>query len=278
MAVPSAEEQTEAASALKQKLSFDYSAAMDEEGKARLADKLLDIGNQMLAEAGRGKPQEGMAYLAFTQGRDIALELGYPILFVTAVQRLSTQFVVDPLEELPFGFEHMLEENRSSSIYRDIAREALVQASRLAGDEHFATAKRLTELAVKAADKSKRQPFKKEVAAEDSSMGVSVKLFDDYEKAQKTLADQADDEAANLAAGKYLCFVKQDWPAGMAHLAKASDPALADLARKSLTVARPPRERLAAGRRLVEPGGRLRDAATRAYRVVRHRPLHGLDR
>ena len=40
----------------------------------------------------------------------------------------------------------------------------------------------------------------------------------------------ADDPAANLSLGKYLCFAKGDWQRGLAHLAKSGDARFAALA------------------------------------------------
>lgn len=48
----------------------------------------------------------------------------------------------------------------------------------------------------------------------------------------KVLEEKPDDPAANLAVGKYLCFVKGDWQRGLPCLAKGSDDALKKLASK----------------------------------------------
>lgn len=50
----------------------------------------------------------------------------------------------------------------------------------------------------------------------------------------ETLESNPDDPQANLAAGRYLCFVKGDWDAGLPHLAKAADKDTAALAQTDL--------------------------------------------
>ncbi|HEV7223627.1 MAG TPA: NPCBM/NEW2 domain-containing protein, partial [Pirellulales bacterium] len=48
------------------------------------------------------------------------------------------------------------------------------------------------------------------------------------------LAADENDPEANLAAGKFYCFVKQQWDQGLAYLARGSDPALKALAERDL--------------------------------------------
>ncbi len=46
---------------------------------------------------------------------------------------------------------------------------------------------------------------------------------DDAAKASQTLAENPDDPKANLLWGSYLCFIKQDWTAGLPFLAKSDN-------------------------------------------------------
>jgi hypothetical protein len=66
-------------------------------------------------------------------------------------------------------------------------------------------------------------------------------------EAELLLAVKQDDPAANLALGRYLCFVKDDWKRGAEFLRKAADPALRDLAAKELAGAKEPEAQAALG-------------------------------
>ncbi len=60
---------------------------------------------------------------------------------------------------------------------------------------------------------------------------------DDYraaKAAQATLRARPSDPAANLAFGRFLCFVKDDWGQGLQKLALGNDPALKQLAEREL--------------------------------------------
>ena len=53
-------------------------------------------------------------------------------------------------------------------------------------------------------------------------------------RADEKLKTNPDDPQANLALGRYRCFAKGDWEAGLPLLAKSGDAALASLAKKAL--------------------------------------------
>lgn len=53
--------------------------------------------------------------------------------------------------------------------------------------------------------------------------------------ARKRLESDPDDSASHLVLGRYLCFSRGEWPAGLRHLARSADPALKGLARRELS-------------------------------------------
>ena len=63
----------------------------------------------------------------------------------------------------------------------------------------------------------------------------------EYATARDTLAAYPNDAEAAETVGRYLCFVKRDWPAGLAALARGRDPGLRDTAARELALAKDPR-------------------------------------
>jgi hypothetical protein len=57
-------------------------------------------------------------------------------------------------------------------------------------------------------------------------LGAARDAADRFQRDRARLAAHPDDPAANLAVGRYLCFVKNDWHAGLPMLAKSSDALL----------------------------------------------------
>jgi pSer/pThr/pTyr-binding forkhead associated (FHA) protein len=60
-----------------------------------------------------------------------------------------------------------------------------------------------------------------------------------YAAAAEALVERPDDPRACDVAGKYLCFVKEDWPAGVAILARGRDDSLRTLAVQELNAREP---------------------------------------
>ncbi len=61
-----------------------------------------------------------------------------------------------------------------------------------------------------------------------------AKSFEALKPALEALKKNPDDPLANLAVGRYRCFIKGDWRVGLPLLAKGSDPDLKDAAAKEI--------------------------------------------
>jgi hypothetical protein len=104
--------------------------------------------------------------------------------------------------------------------------------------EKFDAAKQLGTTATDVARKSKDSAFIKETVARQ---GTIIKLIAEVQKAQAKVEEAVDfldknptDPTANLAVGKYTCFMKNQWNKGIPMLALGDDPASKDLAVREL--------------------------------------------
>lgn len=134
----------------------------------------------------------------------------------------------------------------------------------------------LYDAAAKAADQAARIAAgtkNGDVADRAKQKGAEIKTRTaEFGKARsflKVLEEKPDDAAANLAVGKYLCFVKGDWTKGLPLLGKGSDDALKKLASKE--------ELAAAGGTEIAPEVRL-ELADEWWPRSRDRALHWYKR
>ena len=74
----------------------------------------------------------------------------------------------------------------------------------------------------------------REPQAQAREIAARQAAFEKHEEARQRLAGQPDDAAAHLAIGAYRCFHKQDWKAGLPHLARGADPLLKEAAQREL--------------------------------------------
>ena len=121
---------------------------------------------------------------------------------------------------------------KTAGEHGEVARNYVKLVFQAIKADDYATAKEAAKLAGYASRKAKD----KEVYDQTKDLGKIVRdaetLFFAARTAFKTLRDNPDDPNANLAFGRYMCFVKGDWDTGLTHLEKGSDKTLAALAAK----------------------------------------------
>lgn len=98
-----------------------------------------------------------------------------------------------------------------------------------ARDEYEVAIKALQE-AVKLVSRTKNAELAERAQARLPELKSRSQEYARVKSALKTLDQEPDNPAANLVVGKYLCFTKGDWAAGLARLSKGSDADLRSLA------------------------------------------------
>jgi len=117
-------------------------------------------------------------------------------------------------------------------------RAALELATELTAAEDYNAATKICQSILPAANadadlRTQVQTQLREITALRDAAG---KIAKDMEK----LKAAPDDPAANLAVGRYQCFLKNDWPAGLRLLAKGSDVELKTIAAQELAATTEP--------------------------------------
>jgi hypothetical protein len=113
--------------------------------------------------------------------------------------------------------------------------------------DEYELALSLCELARSSAQKTRQYALTKELAAKMDDLKKRQTAFQEYRAAWVVLDKNPTEPAANLAAGRYLCFVKGDWDRGVPMLALGSDAKLKDVAVKDLRGANSAEEQASIG-------------------------------
>ena len=101
--------------------------------------------------------------------------------------------------------------------------------------EHYDVASLLLDATLAMVTKMREPAMLKELKNRETEMKTWLKLWAEAREAKATLAGMPDDAAAHLTLGRYLCLVRNDWPAGSQHLIHGSDTLLQAAAKKELT-------------------------------------------
>ncbi len=225
--VPDEAERQRAHAALKDLFREDYAKAARPDEKLALAKKLIE-------RTATVDDDPASLYALLAEARNIAVELlDFELLEQTA-GLLTSQFTLDRHDLAADGWEQAILRPQPPAKQKQLAEAALGQIDDAVGDENFAAAKRLSAVALAAARKALDGGLVKRSQERGKILAEQAQQWDEVEAARATLAVDADDPAANLALGRYLCFVRGDWLQGFALLAKGSDPVFKTLAEQSL--------------------------------------------
>jgi len=234
LAVPSPQERNQAETKMVQKYGSDLAAARtDADAKRKLAGSLY---RDFLEEAG----DPAMRYVSLEKARDLAIELGeLEKLVLPFLDEFADTFEIDELLAKATALDRFLMQpagrGEQAAIVQKIAVEDMPKALR---EHHFAAALKLSEVSVRAA----RLAMSKEAGALDRRAKEASQFIGNLdsweqaaEKGAKKLTLVADDPTASYQVGLFECAGKENWIAGLPHLAKGSDAELKIPAQKELS-------------------------------------------
>jgi hypothetical protein len=223
--VPAADEQAEARAEVRRRFQVGAGDAQT------LVRKLLDA-----AEQNRGKA--ALRHALLSDAKDVAARAGAPGLAMDAAQRLADGFAVpDPLGLKADALLACAKGLLRPAAHEEATRLAMPLAWAAIRAERHEIADRLLQLAEKSAKMGVSLGLPRRVARDREVLAAAKREAPTYQLALRTLKASPNDPTANLIVGRYLCFAKSDWAAGLAHLARGKDPLLKKLAEEDLKAA-----------------------------------------
>lgn len=220
--IPGRAAESEALREIRDLFKDDYAGAKDRHQEDRLAGMLLK-------KAVDTKDDPVARYVLFTEARDYAIAAGNSELFLKTLRSIGQEYSVDWLIMATETLQRPARKPHDTDANRAMADTALgLVGDAVAGEEY--------DLAMMLAEASRlmaRDCRPRDLARTKRAVAVkrSVEALRD---AEKVLAEQPDDPQANLTAGKYYCFVENDFDRGLPMIRKGSDPLLAGLAEADL--------------------------------------------
>jgi formylglycine-generating enzyme required for sulfatase activity len=205
------------------------------------------LATDMMDAAGKVPAGSADQYVLLKIALDVAAGTGDAATALQAVERLLEQFDEPAAELIGDTLLTAARQATTSAQHKAVAEAALSIAGKLSDADQYETALRLCEAARSSAQRAKLFPLAKELTARIEETKRQQLLSEDYRKALSVLDDKPTDPAANLAAGRHLCFVKGDWKRGVPMLALGSDAALKAAAIKDLRGATKAEEQAAIG-------------------------------
>jgi hypothetical protein len=199
----------------------DIAKATTPEQKTALSAKLLQAGVDE-------KSDMANKYALFQSAKDFAVQAGDLIAASTAIGETAKAFDINSsLAQID------AETAIASSPHADrkkLADDAASLASDSLNANDYESAKTFDDLAITLARQSKNQQLLQSLSARSKQITQAQVAYLLVKSAEAVLTEKPDDPEANLKVGRFDCFVRGDWEAGLPHLSKGSDPALKALA------------------------------------------------
>ena len=221
--IPPAAEQEKVAKQLADLYKSSHSGSKD----PAKAQELYDLA---------AKASAAERYVLLVKGAELAAAAGDVNLSLQGVGSLDAEFEIDALEAKQKLLDKFVSAGKAEQVDAaiPIAEQLMDQA---VGADRFALAIEFAMIASRAATKSKiptRKEIDERLSTRRHDIHVLEPLFAAAKTAQETLAKNPADAEANSNLGRWLCFYKGDWSAGLPLLAKGSDEKLKSLAEQEL--------------------------------------------
>lgn len=198
--------------------------------KRKPADK-LEFAGKLLKSAQETK-DAAARFVMLREARDLAAAGGDVILATEAVEVLAENFVIKLPEQKLAALEAANKARVAAPrVVAEAALETLDDAIRA---DDYALADQLLKLAASAGSRANVSAVSAAIAASKKELETIHKVYETLEPDRKTLVGNPTDPAANEKIGRFSCFLKGDWQAGLPLLAKSGDERLKAVAELDL--------------------------------------------
>jgi len=165
-------------------------------------------------------------YILLKIAGDMAAGAGDATTAIRAAETLAKQFDASLTKLKAESLLTAASRATVSAQHKVVAELAVTVAADLADADEYEAAIQLCDAAQASAREAKLIPLGKELANKANDLKDKEKAALEYKEAEAVLENNPTEPASNLAAGRYLCFVKNDWEQGVSYLALGGAPEL----------------------------------------------------
>ncbi len=235
---PDAAAQDAARKTVREGLKVEY--AMAKKADNRHLEAKVTLARSLLSQAENADDDPAKCYVMLYDAADFAADSGQLSLAWEILVALGDRFDVPSLplmERAAKAAARFVKNDQDVAYLASIYVLLLDEAIRL---DDFETAAKAAPAAANATRKFTllKEQLKDQLAAYARRVNTLRDAFELAKPAREVLKANPNDETANLAWGRYVCFYKGDWLTGLPMLAKSSNAALVSLAKRELEQSR----------------------------------------
>jgi hypothetical protein len=215
--------------------------------KLKTADRIV-LAARFIEQSRECKDDLKTKYVLLRDARDVAARAGDPDVYLKAADEMAASFKISAADARAADVDVLVGGISGVEPTYDAAQALLEAADAALGAGDFDAAQRLLRGAETLGRRTGVASLTTAIGALAKSLAILRKSYDKLADAQKKLETEPADGAANLLVGKFLCFVKNDWEAGLPRLALSSDNGLRLAAEKDAKAETgPPADKAEAG-------------------------------
>ncbi len=205
-----------------------------------LARRLL-----LLSQEPSEKPAVRAALLL--EARDLAGQAGDLDTVFAAMKEIPRTGCEDPLDAQLEALEAAWKTSRSREAAETVASACLALAEEGLSRMEYALAERALLTADSAARGTKNADLAGRIRETRDTVRAEKREYSRAEPSLKKIEEEPENPEANLAAGKFMCFVRREWEKGLPMLAHGSDSRLREIAAKDAATPKDPRDQAEVG-------------------------------
>jgi hypothetical protein len=190
----------------------------------------LSLASFLLQDGLSTKSDPAVRFFMLRESLNLSGRFGDVEIAFRAMDTLEREFNVDA-KDLRWSTLNTLGKSvQEASSNRLLALACQQVAEKFVAENDFESAIKLLGAAETCARKVKESAIAAQAASRVKEIQETHTEHNKIKPAAKILAEMPDDPGANLAMGKFLCFIKGDWSNGIPLLMKGNDPSLKALA------------------------------------------------
>jgi hypothetical protein len=227
--VPSAEEHARRLAEARTIFEVQLKEAVKPAQKASLAQIILTAADNT-------KSDSNARYVLIDLARKVYIQAGEVARSLAAARTLEKEFEVAEDELYTATIESLDEATLPPDERTALAKAAIDLAEELLAADEFEQAEKISVVAAQSANKQKDAELRKEIVQRRAQVVRVATAARAAQPSATLLATMPDDRAANLAVGRFRCFVLEDWEGGLPNFVKSGDPLFAGPAALDLAI------------------------------------------
>jgi len=197
----------------------------DDQATAKLPAQKTKLALKVLRQARGSRKGSADQYVLLRIARDVAISAGDPTTTSTAIEQMASLFKVERVALHVAAAQKLQSRISTLDQRKSLGKTAAQWADMALADDDFEAARSLIDAALAMARKTREADLARQLIVRRREITATKAALEQLRKSP-------DNAAAKLTAGRYYCFVKNDWAAGIPLLAASGDSELGQLGRK----------------------------------------------